>query len=145
MIKRRMFLAVTALAISGCPNGAKAPSAADLAAGVELGAVVVHTVDLACAGAAKGLRDAGKDQEAATLAGTCVKALRDAQAGLEGAARAIDAGTSVSTKDWACAIVNAANSVASLAPILINHGAKLGAKVQRYAEFANLIGGACHG
>lgn len=84
MIKRRMFLAVTALAISGCPNGAKAPSAADLAAGVELGAVVVHTVDLACAGAAKGLRDAGKTEEAATLAGTCVKALRDAQAGLEG-------------------------------------------------------------
>lgn len=141
---RLIILTVSLFAFVGC-NPARYPTAADLAAGVELGAVVVHATDVACADLAKGLREGGKVQEAATVAGACSKPLRDAADGLESAARAIDAGTSVSTGDAACAIVNAASAVGSVVPILSRHGVKLGSKVLRYTEFAGLIGGACHG
>jgi len=139
---RLPFLFGVCLAI-GCQE-ARYPNAADMAAGVELGAVAVHAADVACAEAAKGLREAGQLTQAASLASACAKPLRDAADGLGAAAKAIDAGTSADTGDVGCALVSAAGAVADVAPILARHGVKVPVKAQRFLEFARLFGGMCH-
>lgn len=146
-MKRLIYSTCLAVVLSltaalGC-NGVRSPTGADLAAGVEFGASVVHTVDAACAGVAKGLRAIGRDADAAQVAGACAAPLRDAADGLEAAALAVDAASSHATGDAACAIVGASASVAAVLPILSRHGVKLGAKVNRYLEFATLFGGLC--
>lgn len=127
----------------GC-RGARTPSGADLAAGVEFGAAVVHVVDVACADTSKALLAAGKTQAAADLAGTCKTPLRDAADALQAAALSIDAADAGSTGDAACAIVSSASAVGKLMPILTRHGVTFGAKVGKYLEFADLFSGVCH-
>lgn len=127
------------VALLGC-TPPRTPTAADLAAGVELGAVAVRIADDACASAANNLREAGNPQGAADLAGECVRHLAGASKALQASARAIDAG---SAETAPCAILGAAVALRDVTPVLSRYGVKVPARVQRFTEFAAIFAGVC--